>query len=66
MRKFSEAVKTECQTPDTQFHIDISDEKLSIEIDLPMNLDLSEDEAKLLEANIHNVLELVLAKYFKK
>jgi hypothetical protein len=29
-----------------------------------MKLDLSESEAKLLESNIHNAMELVLAPYF--
>lgn len=70
MRKFSdkvnEAVKTVCQTPDAKFKIDISDDKVSVSVDLPMSLDLSEKEAKLLEDNIHNAMELVLAKYFTK
>lgn len=65
LKRFNEAVKTECQTPDAQFNIDISDEKVSVEVELPMKLDLTEDEAKLLESNIHNAMELVLAPYFK-
>ncbi len=65
-KNFTEAVKTACQTPDAVFHIEIKDKKLSIEIDLPMELDLSEQDAKLLEANVHNALELVLAPYFDK
>lgn len=66
IKKFKEAVKTECQTPDAQFNIEINDSKVSVEVELPMELDLTEDEAKLLEANIHNAMELVLAPYFKK
>ncbi len=66
MRKFTEAVKTECQTPDAQFNIEIKDDKVSVEVELPMSLDLTEEEAKLLESNIHNAMELVLAPYFKK
>ena len=69
MKKFSqlhnEAVKTECQTPEAQFNIEISDNKVSVQVDLPMLLDITEEEAKLLESNIHNVMELVLAPYFK-
>lgn len=65
IRKFNEAVKTECQTPDAQFNIEINDNKVSVQVDLPMKLDISEEEAKLLESNIHNVMELVLAPYFK-
>jgi len=65
IKKFNEALKTECQTPDAQFNIEIKDEKVSVEVELPMKLNLTEDEAKLLESNIHNVMELVLAPYFK-
>ena len=66
IKKFNEAVKTECQTPDAKFNIEINDEKVSVEVELPMKLDLTEDEAKLLESNIHNAMELVLAPYFEK
>lgn len=63
--KSFEAVKTECQTPDANFKTNISDNKISVEIELPMDLNLNEKEAKLLEDNIHNAMELVLARYFK-
>ncbi len=69
MKKFSkitEAVKTPCQTPDAQFNIEIKDKKVSVEVELPMELDLTEKDAKLLEDNIHNAMELVLARYFEK
>ena len=66
IRKFNEAVKTECQTPEANYNIEISDDKVSVEVDLPMELDLTEQEAKLLESNIHNAMELVLAPYFLK
>ncbi len=66
IRKFNEAVKTKCQTPDAQFNIEISDKSVSVKVELPMELDLSESEAKLLESNIHNAMELVLAPYFIK
>jgi hypothetical protein len=64
IRKFTEAVKTKCQTPDAQFNIEINDKSVSVKVELPMKLDLSESEAKLLESNIHNAMELVLAPYF--
>jgi hypothetical protein len=41
-------------------------DKVSVEVELPMELDLTEEEAKLLESNIHNAMELVLAPYFLK
>ncbi len=66
MRKFTEALKTKCQTPEAQYHIEINNDKISVEVDLPMDLDLSEADAKLLESNIHNMMELVLAQYFIK
>ncbi len=64
LKKFNEAQDTKCQTPDVVYNIDISDEKISITLDLPKSLRLDEEEAELLEKNIHNSLEIVLSKYF--
>jgi hypothetical protein len=64
IKKFNEAQETKCQTPDVIYNISISDEKISITLDLPKSLRLSEEEAELLESNIHNSLEIVLSKYF--
>jgi hypothetical protein len=64
LKKFNEAQETKCQTPDVVYNIDISDEKISITLDLPKSLRLDEEEAELLETNIHNSLEIVLSKYF--
>jgi hypothetical protein len=55
---------TQCQTPAAVFHIAISDRSVSAVVDLPHSLDLSDDAATLLEANVHNALELALAPYF--
>lgn len=55
---------TECQTPGAQFHTHISGATVEIRVDLPHELGLSEDDAKLLESNLHNAVELVLARYF--
>ena len=66
IKKFTEAVKTECQTPEANYNIEINSDKVSVEVELPMELDLTEEEAKLLESNIHNMMELVLAPYFIK
>jgi hypothetical protein len=58
------AVRTACQTPGTLFHTAISAREVSVTAELPGSLDLSEGEAVLLEANLHNAVELVLAPYF--
>lgn len=58
------ADSTVCQTPGAQFHIHITDTAIECSVDLPEPLSLTEEEAKLLEANLHNALELVLARYF--
>ncbi len=66
IKKFNEAIKTKCQTPGVVYKTKIEDRNISIDLSLPKKLDISEEEAKLLEANIHNALELVLAQYFIK
>jgi hypothetical protein len=60
------AMPTECQTPDAQFHTHITDENLTVSIDFGRRLNLSEEECVLLEANVHNALELVLARYYSE
>jgi len=56
----------ECQTPGAIFHIDIRRCCVRIEVELPFDLKLTEDQAKTLEINLHNVIELVLARYWEK
>jgi hypothetical protein len=58
------ANQTPCQTPGAQFHTRISAKEIECKVDLPMELELTEEEATTLDANLHNALELVLARYF--
>lgn len=60
------AVETECQTPGARFDTHIHETGFTVDFVYPGVLDLSEDQAELLDANIHNALELVLAPYFKE
>ena len=41
IKKFSEAVKTECQTPEANYSIEIGDNKVMVEVELPMDLELT-------------------------
>lgn len=58
------ATETPCQTPGAQFHTGISGRQITVWIELPEALDLTEQQAQTLDANLHNALELVLAPYF--
>jgi len=60
----NEALKTKCQTGDAVYNTIIKDKNINVDIKIPFILGLSEEEAKLLEANIHNAMELVLKPYF--
>lgn len=60
----SAAVETPCQTPGAQFHVDINDQGIGVFVDNLPPLHLSEEEAELLDDNLHNVTELVLQRYF--
>ena len=60
------AVETECQTSGAIFHVEINPREVICAVSLPFDLELSEYEAAILEANIHNAMELVLARYFKE
>lgn len=59
------AKKTPCQTPGAFFGTHISKDSVGVGVSVPFKLKLSKDEAKVLEANIHNAMELVLAPYFR-
>jgi hypothetical protein len=60
------AVPTRCQTPDAIFHITVGKRSVSAVVDLPHALDLTEEAAAILEANVHNALELALAPHFRQ
>lgn len=60
------AIRTACQTPSAIFHTSVKSDKVSCVVDLPKPLKLDKEQAKLLDANIHNAMELVLAPYFKE
>lgn len=65
IRKFSEAISTECQTPGMVYDIVITPEKITIELTPPSIFELNEEEAKLVEKNLHNAIELVMKTHFK-
>ena len=58
------ALETKCLTPDANFATHIGERLIAIDVHLPFNLDLNEQDATLLEKLIHNQLELVLRSYF--
>lgn len=58
------AVETRCQTPGARFHTAIVGQQITVSIDLPHPLGLTWDQAAMLDDNLHNALELVLARYF--
>lgn len=60
----SMAQRTECQTPGARFHTRITGTSVEVSVDLPRQLDLDASKARLLERNLHNAVELVLAPYF--
>jgi hypothetical protein len=53
-----------CQTPGAQFHTRISPREVACTVTLPHPLTLTEKQASELDTNMHNAVELVLARYF--
>ena len=56
---------TECLTSGAQFHQEITNDNVSISVDMPFDLELDEEEAIKLETLLHNAVEIVLRPYFK-
>jgi hypothetical protein len=53
-----------CLTPDAIYKTHVKNNSISIKVDLPMKLDLTEDQATDLEADLHYAIEKVLSKFF--
>ena len=54
-----------CLTPDAMFDMDIRPDVIGVKVRLPMEIDISEEEAKELEDQMHDAMETILAKYFE-
>jgi len=61
----SVAQETKCLTSGAIFHTAINDWNLSVKVDLPFKLDISDEEASILERLLHNQIELVLRYYYE-
>jgi hypothetical protein len=61
------AIATPCQTNGAVFEIHIEPNRVSVSVlHESALLALTEEEAMILEANLHNVMELVLKPYFNQ
>jgi hypothetical protein len=58
------AIETKCQTSGALFTSTITQNGLEFSLTLPFGITLSLEEAELLEANLHNVVEIAYAKHF--
>jgi hypothetical protein len=45
--------------------MEIKDNVVGVRVRLPMNIDISEEEAIQLENEMHDALEAILSKYFR-
>lgn len=60
------AIATPCQTPGIIYQIEIDPGEIRISLDLGNDrLYLSDKSAEILEANLHNAVELVMARFYR-
>ena len=57
--------KSKCQTPGANYKFETSDKKVISTVSLPFNLDLTEQQVKNLEDELHDALEGVFKQFFK-
>ena len=62
----SVALETKCLTSGAIFHSKVWEDSVSVSVDLPFTLNVTEEEAELIERLMHNQLELVLRPYFNE
>tara|TARA_Y100000310_G_scaffold125658_1_gene124405 strand:+ start:332 stop:520 length:189 start_codon:yes stop_codon:yes gene_type:complete len=59
------AQETKCLTSGAIFHTAINERDISVKVDLPFKLEISEEEASILERLLHNQMEIVLRYYYE-
>jgi len=59
------ANKTPCLTSGATFHTAINERDVAVLVDLPFKLEITDEEAEILETLIHNQMELILRPYFQ-
>tara|TARA_Y100000310_G_C20413187_1_gene683051 strand:+ start:476 stop:664 length:189 start_codon:yes stop_codon:yes gene_type:complete len=59
------ALETKCLTPDAWFNTEINSDSVKVEVRLPFDLGIDEEEAKLLTSILHNQVEIALRPYFE-
>ena len=59
------AHETKCLTSGAIFHTAINERDVAVLVDLPFKLEITEEEAEILETLIHNQMELILRPYFQ-
>ena len=64
IEKLEEQNSTKCLTSGAQFHISVTPNNIGVNVDLPFQLNLNEDEAIEMETLLHNAIELVLSRYW--
>jgi hypothetical protein len=57
--------KTKCQTPGANYKFETHGKKVISTVTLPFSLDLSGDEFKKLDDELHDALESVFKQFFK-
>lgn len=58
------AAATKCQTPGAEYSTQVDGRGVSVTVSFPWELELTETDANLLDINLHNAIELVLAPLF--
>ena len=60
------ALETQCLTSGAYFTTAVNENSVSVKVDLPFTLNVTEEEAELIERLMHNQLELILRPYFNE
>lgn len=55
-----------CKTPDAVYTTIINENDISVKVKLPFDIDLTDDQAEKLEADLHYAVEKVLSSFFNK
>lgn len=55
-----------CKTPGAIYHFNLNERNVGVDVEIPFEIELSEEEAIALEDEIHDAMELILEKFWRQ
>lgn len=65
-KQFDSVGERECLTPGAVYHTEIGMNFVSVKVDIPGELDITDTDSEVMEREIHDAIEAILARRWRK